>query len=113
MMMPYIGLSDPYRGKRGAHHALALLLLLASAACSGTDDRAKVTRSSGLRTTVASQAFPCSEGEVRECSVFIKERSGVVTCASGIEICESGRFSECEIEGPGSPEGSAGAPFEG
>jgi hypothetical protein len=113
MTIPHIGRLDLWRGKHAAHHALALLLLLASTACSGTDDRAKVTSSGGLRTTVAAQAFPCSDGEVRECSVFIKERSGVVTCAMGIEICESGRFSECEIEGPGSTEGSAGAPFEG
>jgi hypothetical protein len=113
MTLPHIELLDLRRGKHRAHHALALLSLLASVACSGTDDRAKVTDSSGQRTTLVAQAFPCDEGEVRECSVFIKERSGIVTCAMGIEICESGRFSQCEIEGPGSPEGSAGAPFEG
>jgi hypothetical protein len=113
MTLPHIEPLDLRRGKQRAQHALALLLLLGSAACSGTDDRARVTGSSGQRTTLAAQAFPCDEGEVRECSVFIKERSGIVTCAVGIEICESGRFSECEVEGPGSPEGSPGAPFEG
>lgn len=106
--LPHLG-----RGAARLRQGLSLGLLLASVACSGTDDRAPVTGKSGLRTSVTEQAFPCSEGEVRECSVFIKERSGVVTCAPGIRICDSGRFSECEIEGSGQLEGSAGETSEG
>ena len=97
----------------GVRRAILALSLLALVACSGTDDRAKVTGRSGLSSSVEAQVFPCSEGELRECSVFIKERSGVVTCTAGVEICESGRFGECEIEVPGGSDGSAGAPFEG
>jgi hypothetical protein len=93
-------------------HSLSWLLLLVTAACSGTDERAPVARSSGLGTSVVADITPCSEGEVQDCSIFIKERAGVVTCAPGIQICESGRFSECELEGSGSSAGAAGAPFD-
>lgn len=92
--------------------ALALSLLLACVACSGADDRAPIAHSNGLGTAVLADELPCSEGEVRECSIFIKERAGVITCAPGIQICESGRFSECEAEGTSSSEGAAGAPFD-
>ena len=111
MTMSHLGAFDFERLKLQAARALVSSLLLATVACSGTDDRAPIAYSSGLGTSVAADEAPCSEGEVRKCSIFIKERAGVVTCAPGIEICESGRFSECEPEGPGSSEGAAGAPF--
>ena len=89
---------------------LALGVVLGALACSGTAERAPVTRSTeltGVGDNAGEVPLPCGEGEVRECSVFIKERAGVVTCAPGFQICESGSWTECDVDGVG---GSAGAP---
>lgn len=37
----------------------------------------------------------CTEGSKKECSVYIGENNGVITCFKGVQICENGAWGSC------------------
>lgn len=39
---------------------------------------------------------PCSEGEIRDCSVTLAEHAGIVSCFHGVQLCTDGVFGPCE-----------------